>query len=327
MESGAPEDDVDVDVHEIREGFYKYVAMVEKRIKVLEEKEKHWKLLEEKLDSNISIAANKITLDVGGKRFAVSKSTLLACGDSFFAAMLSSGKWKPDADGTYFIDRDPKLFPLILEYLRTGKVNLKRYNYDVTDDLKLELDFYQIDIPEITRPKLFPGTKLLATGQQNTLHTWIGNKQATLLYSATCDGFGGKQFHAKCDNKGPTVVVIKSGINLFGGYASQSWDSSGGYKACPGSFLFTLANTHGIQPTTYLAVVGTNRTNTIYCSATYGPTFGSGHDIYISDNANSNTDSYSAFPNTYGDTTGKGYATFAGQNNFQVADIEVYLVQ
>jgi hypothetical protein len=28
---------------------------------------------------------------------------------------------------------------------------LKRYTYDVVDDLKTELDFYLIDIPEITK--------------------------------------------------------------------------------------------------------------------------------------------------------------------------------
>lgn len=62
----------------------------------------------------------------------------------------------------YFIDRNPELFPIILDYLRTGKVtisfllgvinsfqvNLKKYTYDVFDDLQTELEFYKIAIPE-----------------------------------------------------------------------------------------------------------------------------------------------------------------------------------
>jgi hypothetical protein len=30
----------------------------------------------------------------------------------------------------------------------------------------------------------------------------------------------------------------------------------------------------------------------IYCNSSYGPTFGNGHDLYVSDNSNSNTGSY-----------------------------------
>jgi hypothetical protein len=47
-----------------------------------------------------------------------------------------------------------------------------------------------------------------------------------LIYRASQDAF-----HAKCDNKPNTFIIIKStNGNVFGGYIEQSWIHSGGYK-------------------------------------------------------------------------------------------------
>ena len=61
-----------------------------------------------------------IELDVGGTRFKTSRSTLCRCG-GFLEAMFS-GRHRVEAaaDGSYFIDRDPTHFRLILNFLRTG---------------------------------------------------------------------------------------------------------------------------------------------------------------------------------------------------------------
>eukprot|EP01006_Ploeotia_vitrea_P024006 TRINITY_DN56709_c0_g1_i1.p1 TRINITY_DN56709_c0_g1~~TRINITY_DN56709_c0_g1_i1.p1 ORF type:complete len:286 (-),score=22.48 TRINITY_DN56709_c0_g1_i1:84-821(-) len=66
--------------------------------------------------------ANTVVLNVGGKRFTTTRSTLLSETDSFFYGMISSGVWKPDPHtGEYFINRNPQFFHEILEYLRRGK--------------------------------------------------------------------------------------------------------------------------------------------------------------------------------------------------------------
>jgi hypothetical protein len=46
------------------------------------------------------------------------------------------------------------------------------------------------------------------------------------------DSFKADIFHAKCDNKGPTVVLAISKIHrkVFGGYTNLSWSSSEGWK-------------------------------------------------------------------------------------------------
>ena len=49
-----------------------------------------------------------------------------------------------------------------------------------------------------------------------------------LLYRGSRDGWRSSDFHNCCDNKGPTVTLIKVentyGKYKFGGYTDQSWD-------------------------------------------------------------------------------------------------------
>lgn len=58
----------------------------------------------------------------------------------------------------------------------------------------------------------------------------------------------------------------------------------------------------------------------------YGPTFGGGHDFFISNNCNENEDSYSDLGFTYVVTSGisKPETYLAGSAKFKVEDIEVY---
>jgi len=101
--------------------------------------------------------ASRIVLDVGGQRFATSRETLLWLEGTFFSAMLGTpGRWTPETDGSYFIDRDPTHFGAILNYLRDQKaVNLVQLAYGRTRELLLaELDFYLIPLhlPKFMEP-------------------------------------------------------------------------------------------------------------------------------------------------------------------------------
>eukprot|EP01006_Ploeotia_vitrea_P030195 TRINITY_DN62660_c0_g1_i1.p1 TRINITY_DN62660_c0_g1~~TRINITY_DN62660_c0_g1_i1.p1 ORF type:complete len:692 (-),score=11.73 TRINITY_DN62660_c0_g1_i1:185-2131(-) len=100
-------------------------------------------------DSNSSNSDEIITLNVGGTIFKTTKRALLTENNSFFSAMLS-GEWQPDGDsGEYLIDRSPRLFCAILDYLRDGKVfrYLHRLSADEKWLLLTELDFYSIPVP------------------------------------------------------------------------------------------------------------------------------------------------------------------------------------
>eukprot|EP01006_Ploeotia_vitrea_P061179 TRINITY_DN77423_c0_g1_i1.p1 TRINITY_DN77423_c0_g1~~TRINITY_DN77423_c0_g1_i1.p1 ORF type:complete len:320 (-),score=20.49 TRINITY_DN77423_c0_g1_i1:94-1053(-) len=105
--------------------------------------------LEEKV-SNCT-QGKKVTLNVGGTVFDTLEETLLAEKETFFWAMLHSGKWQPDAEtGQYFVDRSPQMFGVILDYLRDDRVWLQNtFSEEELSLLKTELDFYQISVPEL----------------------------------------------------------------------------------------------------------------------------------------------------------------------------------
>ncbi len=45
------------------------------------------------------------------------------------------------------------------------------------------------------------------------------------LYKATSNGFAAANFHSCCDNKGPTLTLIKTVAgHTFGGFTHTSWD-------------------------------------------------------------------------------------------------------
>jgi len=62
----------------------------------------------------------------------------------------------------------------------------------------------------------------------------------------------------------------------------------------------------------------------ICCSSGYGPVFGGGNDLRISDDANTNTESYSNLGFAYERPPGQQATFFTGRNNFTVTDYEVF---
>jgi len=162
------------------ESFLKVSGLIEQRIKVLEEKERRWLELETKLKENAVTAKSKIILDVGGKKFATSKSTLLSHTDSYFYGLLSSGHWQPDEDGSYFIDRNPKYFSVILDYMRGGKINLKSWNKGDVKRLQEDLDYYQIQVPGLENQKQLDITFANNMKQAIITRSYVINK-GTLL--------------------------------------------------------------------------------------------------------------------------------------------------
>jgi len=309
------------------------VNKVEFHLKLLAEKEERWVEMEKRMHAHAEVASNKILLDIGGQRFATAKTTLLAYKGTFFEAMLSSGQWKPDSDGAYFIDRNPELFPVILDYMRMGSINLSKYSYDVMDSLRAEFDFYAIVFPE-PELKEFVESKLLTDDQKRKLLEWTGKSTAKLLYSATRDGFTATAFHNLCDKQGMTVTIVKSQAGwLFGGFATRSWDCSNTSLDAPGSFLFTLTNPLSFPPAKFVAL--DNCLAHIFCTPLHGPTFGgiSGqtkfgvviptYDLIILNNSKP-TCSTPNFPTTYKDTYGRGCAIFGDM--FCIVEIEVFVV-
>ena len=48
-----------------------------------------------------------------------------------------------------------------------------------------------------------------------------------LCYRASVHGWSSQQFHQHCDDKVGTVVLVKVGNYIFGGYTDQTWKGIG----------------------------------------------------------------------------------------------------
>ena len=179
--------------------------------------------------------ASTIKLNVGGQDFTTSLQTLTKDTGSMLHAMFS-GRFdtKPAEDGSYFIDRDGTNFRYILNYLRTGRLLLPEDKL-VREELLEEAEFYQIRgiVDELRNPpnlKFKDSTILTAEQKEIFVNNWLKTKlnssqsDFVLIYRASRDGWHSSNFHVLCDNKGPTVTVVKSGEYIFGGFTDQSWD-------------------------------------------------------------------------------------------------------
>ena len=68
------------------------------------------------------------------------------------------------------------------------------------------------------------------TKKMSQLHSWLhsrlqnqANSYWSLCYRASSHGWSGSTFHSYCDNRGPTVTIIRAHGYIFGGYTDQSW--------------------------------------------------------------------------------------------------------
>eukprot|EP01118_Nematostelium_gracile_P010358 TRINITY_DN3559_c1_g1_i2.p1 TRINITY_DN3559_c1_g1~~TRINITY_DN3559_c1_g1_i2.p1 ORF type:complete len:319 (-),score=66.20 TRINITY_DN3559_c1_g1_i2:3-959(-) len=121
---------------------------IEERIEVLELKEEHQENLQKQVEEAFGKTKSQINLNVGGQRFSTSRSTLTSIEDTYFYAMLSSDQWKPNEYGEYFVDRSPKYFQRIIDFMRSGELIFDDLSGKEKKEIKIELDYYQIPIPE-----------------------------------------------------------------------------------------------------------------------------------------------------------------------------------
>jgi hypothetical protein len=192
-------------------------------------------------------------------------------------------------------------------------------------------------IPDVSN--LLPGFDRIGGSPtfESALAAWVVARTSTpmhhvaLRYRATEHGWTSADFHRTCDHVPRLLVVARSTSGyLFGGFTSVGFGigADGTYKADPTAFLFTLVNPHGIAPT-MLPSKSDNR-HSVYQNASYGASFGSGHDLRLVANCHTSPDSYSALGHSYTDTAGHGGALFTGSGHPQklgtIAEILAFCV-
>jgi len=130
----------------------------------------------------------------------------------------------------------------------------------------------------------------------------------------------------RCDNKGPTVTVIKCTDGyVFGGFTSTAW-ASRGVEASADAFIFSLHRPGGVGPVK-LAVKAAK--DGIFDIWVCGPSFGMG-DIRVLSGANIDERNFSTI-HSYelppGHPPVDDETFFTGARRFRAAEVEVFRVR
>ncbi len=124
---------------------------------------------------------------------------------------------------------------IIWKYIETDDIpDDSLQQFDDEDGLKNDLDAIHCDSAirlkisnyYFKNPSGFlPDTHIVNQQYDDKLREWLGNDYKwKLIYRASEHDYTSKSFHEYCDDKGPTLVIIKSsGGWIFGGYTTQSW--------------------------------------------------------------------------------------------------------
>ncbi|KAH3743062.1 hypothetical protein Pelo_15532 [Pelomyxa schiedti] len=163
---------------------------------------------------------------------------------------------------------------------------------------------------------------------------------AKRIFRASVNGFESTQFHAICDNRGPTLVIARTPSgHVFGGFTRANWASVAcGYVAdsSGSTFLFSAKRPGHPRDANSVIKFQIPGTNAIHAHPGYGPTFGDGHDLHISNLCNGNQSSYTKLPyrctmpdrlpDTLSLSSELWNTFFAGSYAFTVEDYEVYSI-
>ena len=147
-----------------------------------------------------------------------------------------------DYESKYTIDNLCKYPNIIWEYIETRDISeesLKHFDDErellnvlnvihcEDNNIRLKISKYYLK----NASKLLVDTQLVNEQYDGKLREWLGNDYKwKLLYRSSEHGYSAQSFHEYCDNKGPTLVVIKSsGEWIFGGYTTKSWSGNSIY--------------------------------------------------------------------------------------------------
>ena len=124
---------------------------------------------------------------------------------------------------------------IIWNYIETKDISEESLK-QIDDDIELLSDLDVLNCDNAIRLKIsqfclknpsefLPDTQLVSQQYDSKLREWLGNDYKwKLIYRSSEHRNATKSFHKYCDDKGPTLIVIKSsGGWIFGGYTTKSW--------------------------------------------------------------------------------------------------------
>ncbi|KAJ5080467.1 hypothetical protein M0811_14062 [Anaeramoeba ignava] len=148
-------------------------------------------------------------------------------------------------------------------------------------------------------------------------------------FSAKKDGFDSQNWHKAVDDKGKTLVIIKTKDNfIFGGFTQVGFNGDKGYIKDSNAFIFSLRNDKGDRiPAKFTCK---EPQHAIGSGLSYGPLFGRGHDFYLNSNLQpgySNIGRSYNLPNGITHNTNEAKSYLAGSYSSWVVDeLETYFI-
>ena len=111
-------------------------------------------------------------------------------------------------------------------------------------------------------------------------------KKFKVLFIASDHDYSALKFKEHCNNKGPTITIIKSNFgNIFGGYTSKKWCDRR-WVSDESAFLFLIRSKDRCLQAFNIKKRKCDQAIFTDISRGYGPTFGGGNDIFIGDKCN-----------------------------------------
>ncbi|KAJ5067133.1 pep-cterm sorting domain-containing protein [Anaeramoeba ignava] len=150
-------------------------------------------------------------------------------------------------------------------------------------------------------------------------------------FSTKKDGFSSQIFHFKVDDKGKTLIIIKTKDNyIFGGFSEVGFISGQKkFLSDPKAFIFTLKNPKNDPPQKFNIKQNQQKT-AIQTNSLFGPIFGAGFDILLNSNLRNGYTNFGFTYNTpkdiiYGTNEARNYLAGSFQN-WEVEEIECYFL-
>ena len=93
--------------------------------------------------------------------------------------------------------------------------------YCEDSNIRVKISKYCLKNPS----ELLVDTQIVNEQYDAKLQEWLGNNcKWKLIYRSSEHDYTARSFHEYCDNKRPTLIIIKSSEGwIFGGYTTQSW--------------------------------------------------------------------------------------------------------
>ncbi len=228
---------------------------------------------------------DRVEINAGGKIISARRSVLCQLKGTRLEALFS-GRWdkklQRDGSGRIFLDVSPKAFRAMVDYLNelaiSGEDDIPKLPVEGEGEMGHML-YDHFDLFGLYSSTLISESNIISTHSEvNVIQQWLQEAGAgggtELIYRSSRDGVSNKMFHEKCDNVGPTLVLIRTTSGgVLGGFTNVSWQSSGKLRKANRAFLFALTG-FGEGSPCKMKLKDVNDSQAVFDCVDFGPMFG-----------------------------------------------------